>query len=74
MNDYEKEKEEFNEFDDIILVEWREGLLTSPLYLHYYQLNKKQRFKVKDNNFAFSIEIENKNYLYSNYYGFYLIK
>ncbi len=74
VNNYEKVKVEFDEFDDKILVEWLEGLLPSPLYLHYYQLNKKQRFKVKDYDSAFTIKIENKDYLFSNYYGLYLIK
>ncbi len=74
VNDFEKEKVKFENFDDEILIEYANGKFYLPIYLYYYQLNKKQRFKVKDDAWVCKVEIEDKTYLYTNSYGLYLVE
>jgi hypothetical protein len=74
VNDFEKESLKFDNFDDKILVEWTKIGFPLPIYLYYYQLNDKQRFKDKNCSLISKVILHKKTYLYTNSYGLYLVK
>lgn len=47
-NDFAKKEEQLKEFDEAVLLRWRNGRMATPEYMHYYQINDEVKFKIDD--------------------------